>query len=74
MLAEQGPSPRCRLGVALPKGLSIEKVEVKHLVGLFGLGEWCRQPHLEHLGVFVYVGSKGASGSRREKKVCVFKF
>ena len=74
MLAWQGPSPRCRLGVSLPKGLSIEKVVVKHLVGLFGFGEWCRQPHLEHLGVFVYVGNKGDSGSLIEKNVWVLMF
>ena len=72
--AELGPSPACLPGVVLLEDLSSEKFAVKHLVGFFGFGEACLQPHLEHLGVLVYVGSSGVLGSSMEKKVCFCRF
>ena len=61
-------------GVALGNGKSIKDFAVKQRVGVFDLVNACRQPHLEHLGVFVYVGNKGDSGSLIEKNVWVLMF
>ena len=61
-------------GVALGKGESIKDFAVKQRVGVFDLVNACRQPHLEHLGVLVHVGSKSDSGSLIEKNVWVLMF
>ena len=47
---------------------------MKQRVGVFDLVIACRQPHLEHLGVFVYVSNKGDSGSLIEKNVWFLMF
>ena len=60
-------------GVALGNGESIKDFAVKQRVGPLSVLAW-RQPHLEHLGVLVYVGNKGDSGSLIEKNVCVLMF
>ena len=59
-------------GVALGNE-SIKDFAVKQRVGPLSVLAW-RQPHLEHLGVFVYVGNKGDSGSLIEKNVWVLMF
>ena len=61
-------------GGALGKEESIKDFAVKQRVGIFDSVKACRQPHLEHLGVFVYVGNKGDSGSLIEKNVWVLMF
>ena len=60
-------------GVALGNDESIKDFAVKQRVGPLSVLAW-RQPHLEHLGVLVYVGNKGDSGSLIEKNVCVLMF
>ena len=60
-------------GVALGNGKSIKDFAVKQRVGPLSVLAW-RQPHLEHLGVLVYVGNKSDSGSLIEKNVWVLMF
>ena len=66
----------CLPGVLPGVALGIESIKdfaVKQRVGPLAVLAW-RQPHLEHLGVFVYVGKKGDSGSLIEKNVWVLMF
>ena len=60
-------------GVALGNDESIKDFAVKQRVGPLSVLAW-RQPHLEHLGVFVYVGNNGDSGSLIEKNVWFLMF